>query len=244
MQRTNRDFSVKNFGRGSATGRRYRLFTLIELLVVIAIIAILASMLLPALGKAREKARSTQCLSNLRQTVSANFFYADDNDSFIPIYYGDAMTWDRRIYVNNYVKNRNSLICPSTNPFKFDGYDGRCYGIRMAGAENPLRIYGDTIVLWRDGGAPWGVYKASPSKAILFSDSYRMTASYSGQNYAVSTYAADLITGSYGGHYCVHQDNRLNSAFGDGHVEAADKAAMKKAMILACFNKNYLRFVP
>ena len=65
MQRTNRDFSVKNFGRGSATGREYRLFTLIELLVVIAIIAILASMLLPALGKARRSARNIKCINNL-----------------------------------------------------------------------------------------------------------------------------------------------------------------------------------
>lgn len=120
-------------------------FSLIELLVVIAIVAILSALLFPVFSRVRERARQTQCLSNLHQLGLATFQYAQDSDDRYP--YGgdpsdlDTDTWEGwqggefwpqilQMKVNRqtipnvmvgYVKDRNLWRCPDDNGFDIGG---------------------------------------------------------------------------------------------------------------------------
>ncbi|MBQ0105073.1 MAG: DUF1559 domain-containing protein [Armatimonadetes bacterium] len=88
-------------------------FTLIELLVVIAIIAILAAILFPVFAQAREKARQTSCLSNLKQLGTAIMLYTDDNhETYPPVRNTSGGNWLTEVYP--YVKNVNLFYCPSS----------------------------------------------------------------------------------------------------------------------------------
>jgi prepilin-type N-terminal cleavage/methylation domain-containing protein len=102
-------------GSSSRTG-----FTLIELLVVIAIIAVLAAILFPVFAQAREKARQTYCLSNVKQLTLGVIMYAQDYDEMLPPTQNDSfMLWPDLI--NPYIKNNQVRVCISdlgkpTNP--------------------------------------------------------------------------------------------------------------------------------
>jgi prepilin-type N-terminal cleavage/methylation domain-containing protein/prepilin-type processing-associated H-X9-DG protein len=89
-------------------------FTLIELLVVIAIIAILAAILFPVFARAREQARKTACLSNLKQIGLACHMYAQDYDELFPV---DNHACNPHLRLVNeimpYVKNQGIFYCPS-----------------------------------------------------------------------------------------------------------------------------------
>ena len=85
--------------RGDARRKGKRSFTLVELLVVIAIIAILAALLLPALGKARSKARTISCVSNLSQIGKVWAMYLSSSDDNTPLNL-DAMTSGMDIYAS------------------------------------------------------------------------------------------------------------------------------------------------
>ncbi|MCI0539063.1 MAG: type II secretion system GspH family protein [Verrucomicrobiales bacterium] len=86
-------------------------FTLIELLVVIAIIAILAGLLLPALSKAKAKARATACLNHLRQIGLASLMYADDNNDALPQSQHNRASWVGTL--QPYLSGTNVYRCPT-----------------------------------------------------------------------------------------------------------------------------------
>ena len=189
-----------------------RMFTLIELLVVIAIIAILASMLLPALSRARETAYTASCTNKLKQLGLHMGMYLDDNNGMIPHYYygntvnTNGITWVRVIGPacfglkpvdwNDWGTKEHGLICPTTATKLQDEI------YKAAGAW--VASYGISLKM---GGQKVSRIKNTSSK-YLFMDTK-------------ATYFAyrPWYNGTSSKHSFRHQ-NKCNYTFVDGHVEA------------------------
>ncbi len=128
---------------------QHRGFTLIELLVVIAIIAILAAILFPVFARAREKARQTSCLSNVKELTLGILMYAQDYDERMPPrYYRYVSTtpggpnWCDHL-VQPYIKNTQVTRCPSTEEKSYGYAQDYLNWCKLASIGSPA----ETVVL-------------------------------------------------------------------------------------------------
>ncbi len=135
-------------------------FTLIELLVVIAIIAILAAILFPVFARAREKARASNCLSNVKQMALGVMQYVQDYDSKYPSVYDDTygyrIIWAEKISL--YVKNNQIFACPSSDADT--NMKAQPAGLELQGTRYAMDMCGDLT------NSAWGVFTEGPFNPV------------------------------------------------------------------------------